>query len=440
MNRMNKQDIKPKRKRYIVSFSFVNYLHGASGIAKVILAHQQMYNNADISYINLFAVKKMVCDDKYTLFCVYGLIVDGEYKGIYQMNQLIDMFQLWNISGGKMLDIHIHHLLYIKLGQIRFLLSSFSNVPIKVYIHDYYNACSNYTLIRNGETYCGGLGLNPEHCAGCRSYINSLERTTKIHAFLDEFSKRIIFISPSEVAKKVFCNFYVTYQDKVMVIPHQCFDMRYTGNMDAVAENSKIIIGFLGRPAFHKGWRQWEKLCSVNKKDSYELLLFNSYDETYPNMRTVKIGYMAENLNAMTDALTKHKVDVVLLWALWPETYSYTCFEAFSANTFIITNTISGNITDVVKNNRNGIILNSESELFELFDDPHRLRELVNTFKKSAIYGPNQLYENPEIVRLSLLESGEELTTANLENKSRFVNLPLLWLLRWMYTHGKIRG
>lgn len=437
---MSKQDIKPKRKKYIVSFSFVNYIQGVSGIAKVIMSHQQLYNDANISYISLFAVKKMVCANKYALFCVYGLIIDGEYKGIFQMNQIINMFQLWNISGSQMLDIHIHHLLYIKLEHIRFLLSSFCNVPIKVYIHDYYNACSNFTLMRNGETYCGGLGLDSEHCAGCQSYNSSLERTTKIHALLDEFSERILFISPSEAAKKIFCNFYVLYQDKVKVIPHQCFDMRYTGNLGTLAENSKLRVAFLGRPVIHKGWRQWENLCSYSQKDKYEFLLFNSYDETYPNMKTVKIGYTAENMNAMTDALRKNKVDVVLLWALWPETYSYTCFEAFSANAFIITNTISGNITDVVNNNRNGIISNSESDLLELFNDHYRLRELVNTFKNSAIYGPDQMYENPEIVRLSLLESGEKVTNENLDNKSHFVNWLLLWLLRWMYTQGKIKG
>lgn len=38
------------------------------------------------------------------------------------------------------------------------------------------------------------------------------------------------------------------------------------------------------------------------------------------------------------------EIDCVILWSNCPETYSYVYFECFAANTFILANSLSGNI------------------------------------------------------------------------------------------------
>lgn len=53
---------------YIVSISFANYLKQKSGIPKVMMAHQQMYNKQNISYIALFTAKKNICNDRIMIF------------------------------------------------------------------------------------------------------------------------------------------------------------------------------------------------------------------------------------------------------------------------------------------------------------------------------------------------------------------------------------
>lgn len=424
------------QKDYVIAISFVNYLNDKTGVAKVLLAHQLMYNAKGISYVDLYSVKKNILNDRIMLFCKFGLIIDGEFKGIYQMSQIIHMLYKWQNDGKELLDIHVHHFLYTRTGLVDDLLKACSGTPIKVYLHDYYNVCSCYTLLKNGKQYCGGNGFSDSTCAGCKSTkINKRIQPRLHHIFRDKLD-RIMFISPSETTKIIFTNFYPEYKDKVIVIPHQKYNERYKGNLEILVANEKIKIAFLGMPRIHKGWGVWSNLIEKFSNKNYEFIVFNSSDDNYNGMKKVKIGFSKNNLNAMADALRQYKVHIVLLWALWPETYSYTCFEAFSSNAFIITNKISGNITDVVQLNRNGLVLNSEEELMELLGNENKLRRLINTFRYETTGGPADLHENNEIVELSLAGLCKKTEKEGITDCHKPVNYPLLWVLNRFFRNS----
>ena len=65
------------QKDYVLSISFANYLKGISGMAKVLMEHQKMFNNKNVGYVNLFVVKKYLFQEKITAFCYYGLVING---------------------------------------------------------------------------------------------------------------------------------------------------------------------------------------------------------------------------------------------------------------------------------------------------------------------------------------------------------------------------
>lgn len=413
------------KKKYVIAISFANYLKDKTGISKVIMGHQQMYNQNNVSYVALFSVKKNLCHDRIMLFCKYGLIIDGEFKGVFQMNQIIHMMAIWQENGRALLDIHLHHLMYTKISLISELLQACPNTPIKSYLHDYYNACTGYNLLKNGDFYCGGKGFSEDYCGDCVFAKKNKEVQNRIHQLFTNNIQRITFISPSEATKTIFLNFHPEYSNKIVVIPHQKYDKHYIDNLEPINQGDKIEVAFLGMPARHKGWLVWQKLVSVAIHDKYEFTVFNSSDDIYPQMGKVKIGFSKDNLNAMTDALRKHKAHVVLLWSMCPETYSYTCFEAYSANAFIITNSSSGNIADVVKANNNGIVLSDEEELYTLFETPDKLRNMINAFRKNTSGGPDVLYENDYILQLTLKNNQKPIV----RDKFKIINYPLLWAL-----------
>ena len=71
--------VRIKNKKYILSVSFANYLKDKTGMPKVMMAHQVMYNSVGISYISLFSVKKNILHDKVMLFCKFESFDTGSH-------------------------------------------------------------------------------------------------------------------------------------------------------------------------------------------------------------------------------------------------------------------------------------------------------------------------------------------------------------------------
>lgn len=434
--RMSKKSF--TQKDYVLSISFANYLKGISGMAKVLMEHQKMYNNKSVGYVNLFVVKKYLFQEKMTAFCYYGLVINGEYKGIYSIEQIINYIKSWDDQGKNLIDIHLHHLLYVKLKQIDKLLYHIDAVPIKLYLHDYYTVCWNYTLLKNGEFYCGPQKMCPSKCNDCRFYHRGKPRVDQIQELLAKYKKRILVVSPSEATKNIWLESYPEFREQTIVIKHQKEIGKYQDNLKPLSSRKKISIAFLGMPAEHKGWKQWEMMVE-NYKEDYRFVVFNGSDEEYQNMEKVKIQYSPGNLSAMTKALRDNDIQVALLWAKWPETYSYTFYESLSANLYIITNRVSGNITNQVEERRCGIILEDVNELYQLFGDKEELRERINDFRIKYDGGPYYLKENDEIVEYSLKKMTRNTMVSGCINL-KLHDFVATKLLNILYHLGKIPG
>lgn len=387
--------------KFVLSIAFPQYIKDKSGVSKVIMAHQKMFNEREISYIHLFAVKKLIKNDKKTLFSYFGMYIDGQYIGVYTAYEVLEIIKKYFDNDCSLLAIHIHHLLYMKLSNIESILNGFVEAPITVFVHDYYLCCTNYNLMKNNIAFCGGEGLSENYCRDCSSYENSKLIEKEISSFLNNYKKRINFVAPSEVTKNIFLKFHPEFEKKIVVLPHQKRVGEYNGNLEHIKNNEKIKIGYAAMPREHKGWLVWKKIQRMYK-DKYEFVVFNSSDDIYDGMDKVKVEFSENNLNAMTDALRDKKVHAVLMWSVCPETYSYTCFEAYAANAFIITNEISGNIANVVKKEKNGKTFQSEEELIDFFKEPNSVRKEINEFRKNKKNGPLELHENDAIIDLTL--------------------------------------
>lgn len=400
-------------KQYVFSLSFANYHKEKNGVPKAILAHKQIYLNQGISYVHVFLIKKTFLKDQFEPVCFYGLTIDDQYQGIISIQMLMKLFQQWQVKEHQMIDIHIHHLMYTKLGHIKKLLDGCQVAPIKLYLHDYYLVCSNYNLMKNNMQYCGPEGMFEEKCKDCSSYIVSKKRVNALKKLIDSYHKRVQFIAPSNIAKNIFLNSWREYVHQVHVIPHQVLVGEYKENNEMIASDERIRVAFLGMPMKHKGWEMWQQLVkehvlsvgqdqiSLANRKEYDFFVFNSSKEEYLGMTKVKVEFTNDQMNAMVSALRDYKIHIVVLWALWPETYSYTCFESFAANTYIITNRSSGNIGDVVERRLIGTVLESEQELYGLFRNPIELRAEVNQYRSHANNVPLHLLENEEIIFVS---------------------------------------
>ena len=67
----------------------------------------------------------------------------------------------------------------------------------------------------------------------------------------------------------------------------------------------------------------------------------------------------------------EEKIDLVLLWSIMPETFSYTLYESMAAGCFVITHKNSGNIAITIKQNNKGEIIDNEADLIALLTQNH---------------------------------------------------------------------
>ena len=70
---------------------------------------------------------------------------------------------------------------------------------------------------------------------------------------------------------------------------------------------------------------------------------------------------------AMQEAIEQAEADIVLVWPLCRETFSFTAYEAVAAGAAVITGPDSGNVAVFVAEGGHGLVLDDEAALAEVF-------------------------------------------------------------------------
>jgi hypothetical protein len=96
----------------------------------------------------------------------------------------------------------------------------------------------------------------------------------------------------------------------------------------------------------------------------------------------VQVNVTSENRQAMVTALHEHKIDIVLHWAIWPETFSYVLYEAIASGSFILTYALSGNVAYYVGEHGNGIVFQDTQQLFNFLADQEEVRNRIKKFRR----------------------------------------------------------
>lgn len=217
-----------------------------------------------------------------------------------------------------------------------------------------------------------------------------------------KYLDRMTLIAPSECPAEIIGDSIPEIKNKIRVIYHQKALGLYKGNRKSI-QGDKIKIAFCGLPISTKGWEDflYTSQIAADKGADIQFYHLGKKDKEYDHIINYPVGFQNGN-KTMTETLRELEMDCVILWSNSPETYSYVYFECFAANTFILANSLSGNVAKQVLKNGNGVVLKGRDELVSILSNPQKLRELVGNYKASGRYGPMELVENNEIIGLSV--------------------------------------
>lgn len=365
-----------KYSKYILSFSFGNLHAGTGGVDKYVITQQKIANANNIGYFYLFYIKKMI-KGKIVGFR-FGLIIDGKYIGIFTTKQVIKMLQVNQINIEK---VYINHLLFSKIKEVDKILS-YVKKDIYLVLHDYYTCCTNYFLVKDNN-YCNVNKLGDLPCLNCRHYKYSLKKENEIWHMLSKYKNNLYFISVSNCTKNIFLKFHADINpDRVIVVPNQ--NIIYGEDDSCMKTNAKLKIAYLGNDNINKGWNEFKFL--VDKfKNSYDFYLFNSFGKQIDGAKTINAKYDSNHINGMVDFVKEENIDAVVLWAKWPETFSYVACESLASKCYMIGYKNSGNIVDIINNNKSGKVYNSFNDLINDMSDINNFTKSVTAYRKSLV-------------------------------------------------------
>lgn len=397
--------------KYVISISSGVYTRGMGGTNKVVLSHQKMFNKYGIKYVYLCPVENGVTNKlRIATKGYWNLIVDGEYQGVVNELRFQDFRNKQFQDGNEEVAVFLHHFKGVDYDSLKQILKQ-NNSNIYIYIHDYYLICENYNLLDDEGNYCGDEGLKTK-CVRCPHYKRSLTIQFLFRELMNSISNNIRFVAPSDAAKLIWTKTYPEFSEEVLVIYHQKLFGEYECNFSKLNKESSVKIAFVGAALRSKGWEDFVDVVKSSPKElGYKYYHFGMGGENNPNITTVPVVFH-DGLNTMIEVLRSNEIDLAVLWSLWPETYSYTYYEAFASNAFIITNVNSGNMCDQVVKNNNGVVLADKKEFIQFLNNKSKLVSLVNAYRESGIKGPKLLQENEDIVDI-VLKSNTEPSRCN---------------------------
>ncbi|MOA13259.1 hypothetical protein D3C78_1333030 [compost metagenome] len=130
----------------------------------------------------------------------------------------------------------------------------------------------------------------------------------------------------------------------------------------------KLRLAYLGYKMDNKGWKLWERLYKDKALgELYEFHHIGSQENYSDHVVMHPYSFIKEGRMAATNLLAKHDIDLVLLWSIVPESYSYTLQESIAAGVPVLTSPLSGNIAATIDAHPElGKVLYNEEQLQEL--------------------------------------------------------------------------
>lgn len=261
----------------------------------------------------------------------------------------------------------IHHLLGHLPERIIEMVQATGQNDCWLWLHDFFTICPNYALQRNGIVYCDAPPVSSNACSLCRfgqERRTHLPRITALFAALN-----VHVISPSEVTMQFWPERTALVPASTTVLPHMNLVWDKRDVPLPVTDTDSMTIAFLGTPAQHKGWDIFEALIrKLGPSSNYRFVYLGTSKVTQPGLREVDVHVTADSPDAMIEAVRAEGCDLVLHWAAWPETFSFSTFEALAGGAYVLTNPISGNVAATVTRLERGAVLADEPALYEFFD------------------------------------------------------------------------
>lgn len=272
--------------------------------------------------------------------------------------------------------LHVHHFLFQTFDAID--IAKKKKIYTIITLHDLYMICPSINMVYK-DRYCEyDKEKNCLKCLNSRYGVNSdiLSNWQKTcEKVLEKFDKIIV---PSENTKKLFNNVYKNLA--IEVVEHGVEVVNVETKQNENAKNT-LDIAFVGAMAIHKGSKILKELIKKNSNANIKIHLFGKpNDKELEKSRKNYINHGKYTRGELPQLLVDNNIDLVCIFATWPETYSYTLTECYMAQVPVLTFDI-GAVGERVNKDNLGWTMKFTTSAQEILDKVDNIRRNNKEYK-----------------------------------------------------------
>jgi hypothetical protein len=287
------------------------------------------------------------------------LHAQGELVGPVRLEDLERLLQDRQSSTG--LHVAVHSLLGHSPEALSSLIGKIAPETVSFWLHDHFTLCESFTLQRNSVAFCGAPTPTSPACGIC--IYGSGRR-----AHLDRIAAFFTSVAPDVIAPSRFQLDFWSARSDLPCRSATVHDLAVLGPAEDRARPSDpegpLRIAYAGWPADHKGWGEFCELSALARKEDAEFHYFGNDTVRVQRVQVHPLHVTPDTPSEAAEALWTAGIDIVLHWASWPETFSFTTHEALAADALVVTSPDSGNVAALASRDERICVLPDKDALF----------------------------------------------------------------------------
>jgi hypothetical protein len=369
--------------RLHITVSQDDYTSQFGGIQLCLRLESQAVRAAGSDHIHLFPVAVGMVVEIERDHPPVGVLLNGKFIGLFAPAAMIEALD--DVPTGGPVSLAVHSLIGHTVPDLIRILQGFGVRDGIYWVHDYSSLCAGYTLMRNDVTFCGAPPADSAACGVC-SYRPRRRIQVAEHARLFDCF-RMGVIAPSDTALSLWKRSFPRTPAWSIAHPHATLIPQQERPAQEVGDGP-LRVAFLGMPTHHKGWPVFAALVDAFRFDPrYEFHHLARRPAPGLPVQFSEVNPTDANPEPMSGVVSRLRLDVAVIWSLWPETFCFTAFEAVAGGALVLTNPAAGNVTAFARDPARGRVVESDAALFDLF----RSGELVSLVRQTVRAGPGRL-------------------------------------------------
>lgn len=349
-----------------ITVSHDDFTRNFGGVQLVIMREAEAVSAMGRDHIHLFPSAPLPVVEMEDPEPKIGVLINGILLGHFKAVDLAEAFKGLKASGLSDCTFAVHSLLGHGVDGVIDVIQAAGGRGGWFWVHDYASICSGFTLLRNDVQFCDAPPIDSTACMVC-SYrplrVEQVQSHDRVFRALD-----MGVVAPSQSALDVWTSASSFPVREARVHLHAALVQQGAKSKRAPRKPGPLRVAFLGLPSIHKGWGAFRDLAlSLEGDDRYEFHHLGKNPQGGLPIKFTEVMVNMTDLDCMVRTVRELDIDVALVWALWPETFCITAYEAVAGGAAILTYQESGNVAAMVRETGAGEVLDTETELKTMF-------------------------------------------------------------------------